>query len=102
MAKGKKPAFRIERVPLAKIERGGGTQARTGNNEDTVADYAERIRAGKELPPPVVFRDADGKLWLADGFHRVEAHARNKARGVEVELHAGDQRAAILYAASAN
>jgi hypothetical protein len=103
MAKGKKVVFRIERVPLAKIERGGGTQARVGNNEDTVAEYTERLRAGKELPPPVVFKDATGKLWLADGFHRVEAHARwGKSRGIDVELHVGDQRAAVLYAAGAN
>lgn len=102
MAKGKKPAFRIERVPLAKIERGGGTQARVGINEDTVTDYVEALKAGKQLPPPVVFKDGDGVLRLGDGYHRVEAHARNKARGIDVELHVGGQREAILYAAGAN
>jgi hypothetical protein len=102
MAKGKKPAFRIERVALAKIERGGGTQARVGNNEDAVVDYVEALRAGKQLPPPVVFKDEKGKLWLADGFHRVEAHARIGARSLDVEQHAGTQRDAVLYAAGAN
>lgn len=102
MAKSKKPVVVIEHVPLAKIERSGGTQARTGNNEDTIVDYYDALKARKPLPPPVVFKDADGKLWLADGFHRVEAHARFGSHSIDVERHMGDQRAAVLYAAGAN
>jgi hypothetical protein len=100
MAKAKRAV--IARVPLAKIDRTGGTQARVGNNEDAVAEYTEALRAGKSLPPPVVFKDEKGTLWLADGFHRVEAHARIGAKTLDVEQHVGDQRAARLYAAGAN
>ncbi len=79
----------------------GGTQPREKIDEDTVADYAEKMRDGATFPPAVVFHDG-ADYWLADGFHRILAALRCKAEQVEVEVHAGDRREAVLYSVGAN
>lgn len=88
-------------LPIALIRRNGGTQARAGLNEETVAEYAEDLEGGASFPPVTVFYDGD-TYWLADGFHRVAAHARVGLDEVTVEIEQGDQRAAILWACGAN
>ncbi len=82
------------------------TQPRATINEETVADYAERMEAGDKFPPIVVFannKGDDGKLyWLGDGFHRVHACIRNDFPIIEAVIRHGGLRDAILYSVSAN
>lgn len=86
---------------LEKITTDGGTQARAGLNEDVVAEYAEAITAGAEMPPVIVYHDGK-KHWLADGFHRYFAHVKARAAEIAVDVRTGTKRDAILYSVSAN
>jgi hypothetical protein len=90
-------------VPLASIERDPAINCRVGGVHEQIAtEYAEALRNGVQLPPVIVFRDADGKLWLADGFHRCRAAELAELETVVVEERAGERRDALLYAAGAN
>jgi hypothetical protein len=77
-------------------------QLRAAGSKATVQEYADAIADGASFPPVVLFRDADGRHWLADGFHRFEAHKAAGRETIVAEVHHGDRREAVLYAASAN
>jgi uncharacterized ParB-like nuclease family protein len=80
-------------------------QMRAEVDAAVVDEYAEKVAAGVELPPVVVFCDESGsptKYWLADGFQRVEAHKRAKRTGILCEVRKGTRRDAILFACGAN
>lgn len=88
-------------LPLDKIHTDGGTQARAALNEDVVAEYAEVVTAGDDLPPVVVFHDGK-KNWLADGFHRFHAYRKAGAIQIDADVRVGTRRDAILYSVGAN
>ncbi len=87
---------------ISAVRRDGGTQVRAAMNEDVVTAYAEAIGSGDALPPITVYKDEAGLYWLADGFHRVEAHLRAGATTIAAKVLAGSQRDAILHAVGAN
>ncbi len=87
---------------ISEIRRDGGTQLRGGTIEETLEAYALAITAGDVLPPVTAFRDADGELWLADGFHRVEAHLRAGKAVIAVKILTGSKRDALLHAVGCN
>lgn len=94
-------------LPIRVIRRDGGTQARTGLNEDVVQEYAEAMRDERwdwaTIKRPLVYSDGtSGDYWLADGFHRIEAAQRAGLTDYRVEVLKGDKRAAQLHAARAN
>ncbi|MEX5513576.1 ParB N-terminal domain-containing protein [Pseudophaeobacter sp. 1A09344] len=91
----------MKKVSIANIRVNGGTQSRAEINRETVADYAEAIEGGAEFPPVVVFYDGS-TYWLADGFHRYEAHARANVYEVMADVRQGTQRDAILHSVGAN
>jgi hypothetical protein len=96
----------VRSLAVANIRRDGGTQARVGNNEETVESYAEAMRDGRwEWTPGnavIVYVDDDWVYWLADGFHRVEAAQRAGRDTVLADIRRGARRDAVLYAAGAN
>lgn len=90
-------------LPIADIRRESELQCRArGINKGTVDEYAELYKIGTVLPPIVVFKDAKGVHWLADGFHRVAAAELTGVAEIAVDVREGDRRAALLYAAGAN
>lgn len=91
----------IEQVALHDIRTDGGTQARAGLNDETVAEYAAAIEANDAMPPVVVFYDGE-TYWLADGFHRVAARARVGRLTVKADVRQGTRRDAVLHACGAN
>lgn len=91
----------ILNLPLEVITINGGTQSRVALNESTVAEYAEVIRLGGDLPPVVVFEDGSD-IWLADGFHRYHAHRAAGAMEIACDVRTGTKRDAILYSVGAN
>lgn len=86
-------------VLLHMLRCDGGTQARATMDQATIEAYQEKL---DELPPVVVFQDDDGLQWLADGFHRVEAHRRAGRDMLTGYVRRGTQRDARLYACGAN
>ena len=89
------------RIPLAQIEIGAGTQARTRINNALAEEYAEAMRDGAFFPPVIVFSD-DKKTYLADGFHRVEAAMRCGFLDIDAIVEQGTARDALWYALGAN
>jgi hypothetical protein len=73
-----------------------------GVNAQTVAEYAEAMKAGAVFPPVVVFRDPKDVHWLADGFHRCGAAELAGLTEIAADVREGGRREALLHAASAN
>lgn len=93
----------ISFLPIETIGVKGGTQSRVALNDAVVAEYAEVIRLGGELPPVIVFNDgASDGLWLADGFHRFHAHRAAGAVEICCDVRVGTRRDAILHSVGAN
>ncbi|PSJ64543.1 ParB N-terminal domain-containing protein [Kumtagia ephedrae] len=100
-AKATLPIGKTTTINISEIRTDGGTQSRWQCNHDTVLEYAEAIAAGATFPAVTVFHD--GKhYWLADGFHRVEAHQQAGKRKVGALVLSGTCRDAILYSVGAN
>lgn len=91
----------LSRLPVSSIRIDGGTQSRVALHEPTVADYADVLRSGGDLPPVVVFDDG-AEIWLADGFHRYHGHNAAGVADIGCEIHFGTRRDAVLYSAGAN
>lgn len=89
-------------IALDQIVADDACQLRAAGSKAAVQEYAEALAAGATFPPVVVFRDDDGRHWLADGFHRLEAHRLAGRETIAAEVHAGGQREARLHAAGAN
>lgn len=88
--------------PITDLRLDGGTQMRAGGvDQKRVAEYAELYRSGHLLPPVVVFDDGRD-LWLADGFHRVEARQQAGLADVSCDIRPGTHGDAFLFALSAN
>ncbi len=99
------PADETIHLAPAAIRRDGGTQARVGNTEEVVEEYAAAMRDGHwhwhNGNRLIVFAES-GAFWLADGFHRVEAAQRAALLTVPCEVRAGTRRDAVLCAVGAN
>jgi hypothetical protein len=91
----------IDTIPLGTVRINGGTQSRVELNQATIAEYVELIRASVELPPVITFFDG-ATFWLADGFHRYNAHRDAGAMEITSEIRTGTQRDAILFSVGAN
>lgn len=91
-----------KKLQISIIRIDGGTQMRETINSATVEEYAERIKAGDEFPPPVVFIDDDDAHWLAGGFHRVAAYRKAGETSVACDVRKGSVRDARLFAAGDN
>lgn len=88
-------------IEVRNIVTAGGTQSRVQLCEQAVADYAEALADGQELPPIVVFHDGSA-YWLADGFHRVMAATRANVEWLPADIRKGTKRDAILHSVGAN
>jgi hypothetical protein len=95
----------VRRIPLAAITVDPEIQQRAaGTSQEIVADYAEAMRDGVAFPPIDVFSTGGGILYLADGFHRLDAHrsAQPGAEEIECRVHPGSRDDALLFACGAN
>lgn len=90
-----------QEVEIALIRLDGGTQSRVAISEDAVAEYAEAVADGTELPPVVLFHDGS-TYWAADGFHRTLAHQRAGVEKINAIVLKGTRRDALLWAIGAN
>lgn len=91
-----------EMVLVSDIVLDSDVQPRESISPTLIKEYAEAMSEGAEFPPVVLFRDAEGTLVAADGWHRVRA-ARDIGRAeIKADIYPGDRREAILYSVSAN
>jgi hypothetical protein len=89
------------KVPIKSITANLTMQARVGPDQETIDDYSERMQAGIEFPPVIVF--FDGKIhWLADGFQRHAAAMKAGLQMIPAIIKNGTRRDAILHAVGAN
>jgi len=89
-------------LKLDQIRLDGGTQPRAVLSQDVINEYADLMRSGVLFPPVTVFFDGSD-YWLADGFHRIGAARQISSSGnIEVEVHQGTRRDAVLCSVGAN
>lgn len=81
--------------------RTDGTQSRDTIDKLYVAELVELLNANKKLPHVDVYKDGND-LWLADGFHRFQAHQDAGRRTIRAEVHKGDRAAARWHSIGAN
>lgn len=96
-----------ESVPLDDIVKHAPWQVRTKLDESAITRYAKMTQAGS-VPPPIKVARIRGKLYLVDGWHRMEAGAlqthRGLGQGYEVEALVAEmtREEAMWEAAKAN
>ncbi len=93
---------KIQTLKISQIRRDSGAQFRAELNETHVQNLIEAIERGDHLPPIVVFRDADGTLWMGGGDHRIEARVRKDLREIEADVRNGSRDDAEFYGAGDN
>ncbi len=90
-----------DKLAINKIRTDGGTQPRKGLDADTVEQYTQAVKAKVKFPAVVVYYDG-ATYWLADGFHRLQAHRNAQKRVILADVRQGNLREAILHSAGAN
>ena len=97
-----KPApMTIKNINIHLIRTDGGTQSRVSLNEAVVAEYADALNDGIDLPAVTLFSDG-ADFWLADGFHRLFAYRKVERASIPAEVREGTSRDAILFSVGAN
>lgn len=91
------------KLKLSDVQILSRNQPRAKMDAATVAEYAELIQAGVELPPITVFHDKAEDIYvLADGFHRFDAHSQLNKKAVDCIVRKGTAREAQLFALGCN
>jgi hypothetical protein len=80
-----------------KVER---LQTRATTNSLYIDEIAERMQAGDEFPPIIVFQ-SNGDAWLSDGVHRLDGAIKSKTK-LSVDLRTGTREQAVEFACGAN
>lgn len=88
-------------IPLEQVIADTSVQSRAQLDMITVAEYAEVLRTGQNLPAIIVFAEGPS-YWVADGFHRHAAHLSADRTEINCEVRLGNKRAALLYSAGSN
>ena len=81
----------IMEIAIAEIELNSGIQVREAINGETVAEYAEDMKAGTPFPPVTVYRTSD-HCYLADGNHRMQAALLIGRETIMAEVRKGSLR----------
>lgn len=89
------------RLPLLSIRLDGGTQSREQIDFNLVADYADKMKEGKEFPAIDVWYDGES-YWVSDGFHRIHAAKQAGLTDIKSTVHQGSLRDAILHSVGVN
>ena len=68
---------------------------------EVVNEYAADMLDGATFPPVVLYDDGTD-LWLADGYHRVEAARKIGRETIDAQIRNGSARDAILHGVGSN
>jgi len=91
----------MQKLQIERIRTDGGVQSREKISEEYVAELAELIKAGKKLPPIIVYNDGID-MWASDGHHRILAYVRCEKPLIDAEVHKGTKQDAIWASCAAN
>jgi ParB-like chromosome segregation protein Spo0J len=91
----------VELVEVRRLVFDRELQMRTKTNDETIADYAEKMEAGQVFPAIRVIRVGE-QLLVVDGWHRGLAAQKAKQTAIPASIQDGTRRDAILAAISAN
>jgi hypothetical protein len=93
----------MTKVHLTDLTFDADIQLRARNiDPDTVQDYVQGYLNDAPFPPVIAFREEDGQLWLADGFHRLQACRFLGLAEIDADIRSGTRKDAMVYAAIAN
>lgn len=73
-------------------------QVRCRTHEDTVKEYTEHLNNDGEFDPIHLFVDTEARNLLADGWHRLMAHAAANRKMIKAIIHEDDPENAIKNA----
>ena len=93
--------MKTENILISEITVDSRFQFRAEIDNEVVRNYTELILEGVEFPPVEGFQTPEG-LILVDGFQRLEAAKIADKRKIQVRIHEGTERDALLYALAAN
>ena len=91
----------IQCIALDEIKNDPKIQPRIKLVESVIFEYAQKLADGEKFPPVDVFYDGQ-VYWLADGFHRCEAHLIEMRETIEARIYQGGKREALIHAAGSN
>lgn len=89
-------------IRLSDIRADEAAQQRAQLDWLHVSELKEAYLNNLEIPPIVVFKDDEGILWLADGFHSYEGAQKAGKEKIYAVIESGNLRSAILYSCGAN
>jgi hypothetical protein len=92
----------VQCIPVTDLTLDAALQPRCEIDLSLIEDYAMLLMEGNTLPPLSVFQDAENRLWLADGFHRLRAHQALDRTEVPCHVEIGERIDAIRYSVVAN
>lgn len=119
-------AKNIELIPIKNIITNKGTQPRASLSQHAIKDYSadqaeavatynakcvekketssdeEFLLHHNPLPPGLAYRTPEGKVYLVEGFHRIDATLNNNFGEFPVEVTEGTLDEAIKHAAGSN
>ncbi len=98
-AKGEK--LQVQLVGTRNIRIEADIQSRAGMSPPYIHEFSDAILRGATFPPIDVFWDGN-TYWLADGFHRIEAHRKAGVLDIRCTIHYGTRSDAIIHSAGAN
>ncbi len=94
--------WRTATLSLDAVEEARRFQPRELSLNDTrAAQYAFAMRRGDEFPP-IKVANVGGKLYVVDGFHRLEAARQAKRTQIAAEIAPMSEKAAVALAINAN
>lgn len=92
----------VDQTPTNDLILDPEVQPRESVDMEVVADYKEAMLKGDNFQPIVVYKDSDGNMVVADGWHRVLAARGARKATILAEIREGTLRDAILHSVSAN
>jgi hypothetical protein len=92
----------VDLVPVADVVLDTDVQPRESISTGVIGEYADAMRDGVQFPPITVFKDDDGTLIAADGWHRVSGAKQAGLATILAEIKPGTKRDAVLYSVGTN
>lgn len=90
----------VRMLSISLISR-NGTQSRKEINARTISDICYAIKDRNSIDPIIVFFDGTNH-WIGDGYHRLEAHLKEKREVISAEVRRGSREEALRFNVETN